>query len=134
MQRLIGLLVRTNDIHPGPWAGVYDQAEAVELHDRRNEVEPESNARRSSNLVGAIKSAQHGLTFQLADPRTRIRHAQRGFQSASQHFKLHFSISRRKLDRIVDEVDDGFQQQVTIATHAKFAGCYNTESNLLFLG
>ena len=76
-------LIRANDLHPASRAGVDDQTKSVQFDDGRNQIEPEADAGRAANLVGAIESAQHRFMFLFADSRTRIRHAQDGLALAA---------------------------------------------------
>src|SRR5258705_7739061 len=114
-------LIGANDLHPAPRAGVDDQAKSVQFHDGRNQVESEANAWRAANLVRAIEPAQHGLTFLIADSRTRIHHTQDGLSPAGQQLELDAAAPGRELDGVVDEVGNRLQQQVSIAAHGKCA-------------
>ena len=53
-------LVGTDKFYPGALTWVDCQAEAMQLHDRDDEIETRTYARPISYLVRPIKSSQHG--------------------------------------------------------------------------
>src|SRR3954468_8397066 len=115
----VDVLIGANDLDPASRTGVDDQAKSMQLHDGRNQVQPEANARRVANLVRAIEPAQHGLLLLIADTGARIRHPQDGFTLTAQQLELDAAAPGRELDGVVDEVGDRLQQQVPIAAHIK---------------
>src|SRR4051812_16330522 len=91
----------------------------MQLHDGGDEAEAKTDARRISNLVGAVKSPQHGFALLFADAGPAIVHAHDGLVSAAAQPYVYPSALRRELDGVVDKVGDRFDQQVAIAAHGE---------------
>jgi hypothetical protein len=109
--------IRTNDLHPAAGSGEDRQPEAVQLDDRGHEIESEAQPRCISDLVGAIETPLHGRALVFVDPAAGIGHAHDGFAVTAQQRDIHRSAFGGELDGVVDQIGDGFDQEIPVATH-----------------
>ena len=88
------------------------QTKAVKLDDCRHQVEAEPKSRCAPQFFRSIEPLQDGITFGLADSRAGVLDADDAFGIAAQQRDFHPASGRCTFDRVVDEVDDGLDQQV----------------------
>jgi hypothetical protein len=110
------------------------QPEVVELDDRRHEVQAQTDAGRIPNLVGAIEASQHGFGLLLADTRPRIAHTHHRFLVATCQGDLDTASFWSELEGIVDQIGDGFEQEIAVAADLELVGNLYTQVDLLVLG
>src|ERR1700720_4994189 len=93
------------------------QPKAMQFHDRGYQIKAKTPARGISYLVGTVETPQHRLTLLLADAGAGIGHAHDGFGITTQQFDVYLPAFSRKLDGVVDEVGDRFDQQAAMGAH-----------------
>src|SRR6267378_5891320 len=125
------LLVGTNNLQPAALTRVDHETKAVQLYDRRHQIQPKADARRTSDLVGTVETPQHGLALLLADAGAGIGHAHDGLAVATQQLDIHLAAFGRKLDGIVDEIGDRLQQEIPVAAHVKPVSHVDPQADIL---
>ena len=125
--------VRTNDLHPAARAGMNGQPEAMQLYDCSHKTEAEAHARRISDLVGTVKTPQHGLPLRFADAAIGIADAHDGFIVAAYQIDVDPTAFGRKLDGMVNEVGDRLKQEIPVAAHVKLVFRLDAQIDILVL-
>src|SRR3954465_10810705 len=109
--------IRAGNFHLATRSGADRQAEAVQLYNRSDKIETKADTRRISYLVGAIKSPQHGFPFLFSDAAAGIGDANHGVAAVTEQLDAHHAAFRRKFNRVVDQIGNRLDQQVTVAAH-----------------
>src|SRR6478672_6711241 len=119
------------DLDPAIWAGMNRQTEAMQLDDRSNKIEAEADAGRISDLVGTIEPPQHRVALIFGNAATGVGDAHDAFVLAAQQFNVDPAAFGGKLDGVVDEVGDRFDQQIPVAAHLYFLLYSNLQGDVL---
>lgn len=121
---------RTDNLDDETRAGFYREPKAVQLEDRRDQAETESDSLRLPASVRTVEAADHDIALLFADARSRVADAHDAFAGPVQQRQLHLSALRREFHGVVDEVRDRFEKEIAIAVHRRRIADMDAERDL----
>src|SRR5690348_1398606 len=88
---------------------------AVQFRDSGYEAETEAVAGAVAAVLETIKTAQHVVAFRARDPGSAVGNRQYRTIGARRDANRHLARTAAMLDRVVDEIGQGVEQEIAIA-------------------
>src|SRR4029079_13799162 len=112
-----GRLALARDLRDAAGARRNPELESVQLDDGADQAEAESQPRVAAAFLRAIETPADEVLLAFQYARTAVAHAHDGIVALAQKVDFDAAAFRREFHRVVDEVGDGFEQQIAVAAH-----------------
>jgi len=122
------------DLRHASGAGRNGEPEAVQFGDGRDEAEAKTQPRVAAAFIGTVEASRDEIAFGGSDARSIVADTHDAFVAHASKAHLDAAAFGGEFHRIVDEIGNGLEQEVTVAPHDHVLLHSDRESDSLVLG